>query len=528
MSGVLKKVRNGFGNRTEEVYVPDGNVSLGILAFETAKTMSRLLSLHRALSDSEIKNLRTKTFVSPGVQYLNSRDHHFLFQLAAAEMVDQLDRVAEAITRLSKRSGRKAWPREFNKRYVHLKNGDAMELHLGFSTKEMEKKMKKMEKYSISTSKLHQEMETLAEMEASEKKLNNWKHSGPLTPTGPVAQPASSSSVQGENAFLKKMALQRKKVNKIKEESLWKKSYEKVTVLMGKATITIFCKICEVFNKSVIELPDIVLQRDGRYRFLQNRNATQTGYNENMNSIPRKYCSGPLERPLVSGASYIESSDPLVHPPIPAKLYRRNSRSFKRLQLQAGAVFHGNSGPLFNTTQDPDTKSWVANTLEPGRNTVGSSGMAIRYAEVVAALEMMLLVPETVGDEARIELYRMLPTGMQKAVNAKLKKKAKAKAVNRGESDGDDELMAEGWRDAALDILKWLGPMAKDTSTWQSERTCERKKLFDEDEKVFILQTLFFSDKEKAEAAIVEVLVGLSCVCKYGGGRGDDNDEDWY
>lgn len=106
--------------------------------------------------------------------------------------------------------------------------------------------------------------------------------------------------------------------------------------------------------------------------------------------------------------------------------------------------------------------------------------------------------------------------------------------MNCGSSDGrddEDTLMAEGWREAAMGILEWLGPMANDTSTWQSEKSCERKRLYDPtavvNKKVFALQTLLFSDKEKTEAAIVEVLVGLSCVCRYNGGmmgRVDDSD----
>lgn len=77
----------------------------------------------------------------------------------------------------------------------------------------------------------------------------------------------------------------------------------------------------------------------------------------------------------------------------------------------------------------------------------------------------------------------------------------------------EDESLAEGWRDALKQIMEWLAPMAHNTINWQLERNLEKTK-FDIKPSVLLLQTLHFSDKEKTEAAIADILVGLSCICK--------------
>lgn len=82
-----------------------------------------------------------------------------------------------------------------------------------------------------------------------------------------------------------------------------------------------------------------------------------------------------------------------------------------------------------------------------------------------------------------------------------------------GDSSSQSE-QAEGWRDALEAIMGWLAPIAHDTARWQSERTLE-KQNFDSKPTVLLIQTLHYSDMEKTEAAIVEVLVGLSCIFRY-------------
>uniref|UniRef100_J3M7U5 DUF3475 domain-containing protein n=1 Tax=Oryza brachyantha TaxID=4533 RepID=J3M7U5_ORYBR len=74
--------------------------SLGILAFEAATTMAKLLSLSRSLSEKEVAKLRSHAMRAAGVEYLSSTDQSFLLRLACAEAVAALDAAAAAVARL--------------------------------------------------------------------------------------------------------------------------------------------------------------------------------------------------------------------------------------------------------------------------------------------------------------------------------------------------------------------------------------------------------------------------------------------
>ena len=56
--------------------------------------------------------------------------------------------------------------------------------------------------------------------------------------------------------------------------------------------------------------------------------------------------------------------------------------------------------------------------------------------------------------------------------------------------------------------------MAHNMIKWQSERSFEQQNLMPKTN-VLLLQTLFFANKEKAEAAITELLVGLNYIWRF-------------
>jgi hypothetical protein len=140
-------------------------------------------------------------------------------------------------------------------------------------------------------------------------------------------------------------------------------------------------------------------------------------------------------------------------------------------------------------------------------STVGGVGLSLRYANVILSAESCLHAPATVGDDAREALYEMLPGRLRVKVRAKLK----GRWVKEGGEGSDGHKLAEGWREAVEELMEWLSPMAHDTVRWQKERHLEKTK-FETKPTAMLLQTLHYSDLEKAEAAIVEVLVGLSCI----------------
>ena len=63
-------------------------------------------------------------------------------------------------------------------------------------------------------------------------------------------------------------------------------------------------------------------------------------------------------------------------------------------------------------------------------------------------------------------------------------------------------------------ILRWFAPLAHNMIRWKSERNFEQQQVVTRTN-VLLLQTLYFADREKTEAAVYELLVGLNYICRY-------------
>jgi hypothetical protein len=120
-------------------------------------------------------------------------------------------------------------------------------------------------------------------------------------------------------------------------------------------------------------------------------------------------------------------------------------------------------------------------------------------------MEKMIKSPQLVGVDARDDLYSMLPNSIRSSLRARLK--------GVGFSASDPVLAGE-WRDALGRILAWLSPLAHNMIKWQSERSFEQQNLLPKTN-VLLLQTLSFANKEKTEAAITELLVGLNYIWRF-------------
>lgn len=431
---------------------------IGILAFEMAAAMSRLVSLHRMVSDAEILKLRSDTMRSQGVAYLNSTDQALLISIACAELIEDLDRTAEVVSRFCQRC-QGPLPVGFDRVYTDLKTGsiDPNRLGINFAGKRIEKRMKKMEKYISTASKLYEQMEILADLEATERK--KWgRHSGPIPIQKPNAAAANDSSLKHD------IKTQLQRVRKLKEESLWNQTFDKAVELMASACYSTFARICVVFSPYVSGLPRIVVNKETSRLFFASSHLK-------FRIHPR---SGPLEPRPATKEVAIRNSCPIIR------------------------------------TRDSDTNSnkpveW-SKMLEPAPNTIGRAGLALRYANIIVLAERVMMDGEAEAEKE--ELYEMLPMGLRSAVRAKLRDRWR----ERGPLDGS---LADGWKDAVWRIFEWLGPIAHDTMDWQSERSMDRRQRFEYGPRKFLLQTLHFADKVKTEAAITEVLVGLSLVCWY-------------
>lgn len=140
-------------------------------------------------------------------------------------------------------------------------------------------------------------------------------------------------------------------------------------------------------------------------------------------------------------------------------------------------------------------------------STVGGSALALHYANVIIVIEKLLCYPHLVGDEARGNLYQMLPTGLRNILKTNLKSYVKTLAIY-------DAPLAHDWRERLDGLLSWLAPLAHNMIRWQSERNFEHQQIITR-KNILLLHTVYFADREKTEAAICELLVGLNYICRY-------------
>ncbi|KAF7054482.1 hypothetical protein CFC21_062147 [Triticum aestivum] len=432
---------------------------LGILAFEAAAAMSRLVSLHLSLSDAEVRRLRADVLRAEGVARLTSTDQSRLLRLACAELMAGLDRAADDAARLGARCrGLPDAPflHDFDRVYADAKRGAGLarlDATVGFS-RGAGKRFKKMERHVAATAKLYAEMDALTELEASERRMEQWKqHSGPIPVQSSKRQPADEPSEK----LMGELRLQRQKVRRLTEGSLWSVAAHKVAKLMAKSVLAVLARVSLAFGALVPGLPPPLTGRGWALG----------------------HSSGPMHQSTAPDA----------------------------------AIRH--SAPIF---RQKDTASTSSEPLKPPATTVGGSGMELRYANVILSAETLLkaLRPAIRNEEAhdgmtelamRDELYKMLPVTIRAAVKEKLRERLRGGQV--------DEEAAATAMDAVDGVLRWLGPMAHDTLRWQDERSMERKQRFSMQPRAPMVQTLHFADRRKADAAIVEVLVGLSCMCWY-------------
>ncbi|KAJ6839156.1 uncharacterized protein M6B38_315740 [Iris pallida] len=144
----------------------------------------------------------------------------------------------------------------------------------------------------------------------------------------------------------------------------------------------------------------------------------------------------------------------------------------------------------------------------PPATTLGSYALALHYANVIVVIEKMIRMPRAVGQDARDDLYGMLPASLRGQLRARLK--------GVGWGVARDVRLAAEWKAAMSRIVEWLLPVAQSTIRWQGERSFERKSAAAAPRtNVLLLQTLYFANREKVEAAVAELLVGLNYVWRF-------------
>ncbi|GER40090.1 hypothetical protein STAS_16735 [Striga asiatica] len=479
---------------------------LGIMAFEVSKLMSKVVSLWQSLTDREIIRLREEIASSAGIRKLISENEDHLMDLVFSEIIENLKSVCGSVILLGKRC---ADPRYHNLDQVLDDRGelDPDWLSSRFKPKKMEKNVKKMEKFAAATEQLYQELEVLAELEQSLRRIR----------AGPDIRVLE---------FQQKVMWQRQEVKNLKEMSPWVKTYDFTVHLLLRSIFTIIERLTCVYsgtkqNNGHLSRSNSVRQTSVypsetnifSYSLPLGRSFSSLGLggqktrskNVKLKSHSRSRSSvfsssmrgrisfapagftGCMDRKTSESPVVVESSFRSANDPIKLK-----------------DILYGGGKTVKKVSMATNTKSRALN-FPP--STLGYAALAVRYANIIILIEKLSSSPELVSLDARDDLYSMLPTAIKSCLRAKLR------AFSRGL--GCDAAFAAEWGQGVGSILEWLSPLAHGTVRWQSERNFERQR-FSLGPNVRLVQTLYFADRAETEAVIVELLVGLNYLCRFG------------
>ncbi|PRQ59894.1 hypothetical protein RchiOBHm_Chr1g0375201 [Rosa chinensis] len=423
------------------------STNVGVLAFEIAGLMSKLLHLWQSLSDKNMIRLHNESINLEGVRKIVSNDDAFLLGLACAELVENLRFLAKSVARISHKCN-DANLRSFDRLFNDFANSGRDPYNWVINSKDMESKNnKKLDRYVNLTAQLYREMDELSALESSLRKAFRSEE-----------YDASLSKEQKVLDLQQKIVWQRQEIKYLKDRSLWNRSFETVTWILARSIFTILARTKLVFG---IGQPS---------------------------SLPRSLSASATVHPSDQGTACRFVSGPLVRGAKPLEDFDEESTIVKEDYSSGNGFFESNS-----------------KLLKPPPSTLGAAALALHYANLIIVMEKMIKFPQMVGVDARDDLYTMLPSSVRSALRARL----------RGVGfSASDPVLAGEWREALGRILGWLSPLAHNMIKWQSERSFEQQNMVPKTN-VMLLQTLFFANKDKTEAAITELLVGLNYICRF-------------
>ncbi|KAL6127834.1 hypothetical protein ACLB2K_071195 [Fragaria x ananassa] len=411
------------------------STNVGVLAFEIAGLMSKLLHLWQSLSDKNMIRLHNESINLEGVRKIVSNDDAFLLGLACAELVENIRFLAKSVARISHKCN-DANLRSFERLFNDFANSGRDPYNYVIGSKEMEaKNNKKLDRYVNLTAQLYREMDELNSLESSLRKaLRSEEYD------------ASLSKEQKVLDLQQKIVWQRQEIKYLKDRSLWNRSFETVTWILARSIFTILARTKVVFASATVHPSD-------------------------------------------QGTACPFVSNPLVRSTKPLGDFDQESSTVDKDDYSSGNGFFESNSKL----------------LKPPPSTLGAAALALHYANLIIVMEKMIKFPQMVGVDARDDLYTMLPSSIRSALRARL----------RGVGfSASDPVLAGEWREALGRILGWLSPLAHNMIKWQSERSFEQQNMVPKTN-VMLLQTLFFANKDKTEAAITELLVGLNYICRF-------------
>lgn len=535
---------------------------IGVLAFEVARSMSKLVHLWHSLSDKQVFKSREEISNSVGIKKLISEDDDYIAGLICAEMIESLKQVSRSVARLAEKCSDPLF-RSFERAFDDRMNTGVDTYKWQFSWKKMDRKVKKMEGFVLVNANLYQEVETLTELEQILKRMKGNDN------------PDNTSLLEYE----KRVVWKQHEVKHLKEISLWNRTYDYIVRLLAKSLFTIINRIEHVFGIS--HGIDAGIKHSGGpdsdyiHRSHSVSGLMQSSVHPSENRVTRfssgplgnvstnsgpisrankttHFYSGPLTNSIttpnpISGKHKATSSysGPLgisttKSGPLPRALktglrfwQSRESSKANRLATAGafkGCMMGGNTSPVKNchinsSSAYPETSGETIDNVLPSDvsifnskhrllnappETLGAAALALHYANVIIVIEKLVASPHLIGQDAREDLYNMLPANVRAALRTKLKPFTKSLA-----SSVYDTVLAGEWSEAMSGILDWLAPLAHNMIRWQSERSFEHQNLLSRTS-VLLVQTLYFANQEKTEATIAELLVGLNYIWRFG------------
>lgn len=255
---------------------------IGVLAFEIASLMSKLVNLWQSLSDKHIARLREEIANSIGIRKLVSDDDHFIERLICMEIVENMAHVAESVARLAKKCNDPVL-KGFESTFYGFITTGADPYGWEFTFKKMEKKIKKFEKFISTNASLYQEMEVLTDLEQTLARV----------------KPNGETDGVSLSEYQKKVAWKRHEVKSLRDASLWNKTYDYTIYLLARSLFTIFSKINHVFG--IQEMVDdggannsSVLDNDFISRSQSVSALFQSSFHQPSQNNIARFSSGPL------------------------------------------------------------------------------------------------------------------------------------------------------------------------------------------------------------------------------------------
>lgn len=473
---------------------------IGILSFEVANVMSKIINLHKSLSVQDKFKLKNEILNSEGIKTLISSDENQLLELALVEKVDDLNGIACVVSRLGKKCSIPAL-QGFEHVYGDIISGVIDVKDVGFLVKDMDSMMRRMERYVNSTVSLYSEMEVMNELEIATKKFEQ------------------NQLEESRKAFEQKLVWQKQDVRHLKNVSLWNQTYDKVVEVLARTVCTVYARIHAVFgdsnNLSISRSCNGSLRRLPAHLVVVSKSFVNEGSEKSFR--PKGGSFGPEDFNFACGRLFLEclsftSSASKVdnhdHDRVSYSYDDQSSQISGDFSVAKSNRFANFLRPIINDDGE-NMRFWPKSRLvvHAPPNTVGGSALALHYANVIIIIEKLLRYPHLVGDEARDDLYQMLPTRLKRTLKGKLKSYSKNVAIY-------DAPLAHDWRERLEGMLRWLAPLAHNMIRWQSERNFEQQQIVSRTN-VLLLQTLYLADREKTDEAICELLVGLNYICRY-------------